>query len=243
MKISVAQTRPVKGDVQSNIDNHRKLIDLAVSAGADVIIFPELSLTGYEPYLAQELATHRDDDRFDVFQRISDAEQITIGVGMPTKTPALPCITMLLFQPHKARQTYSKKHLHSDEELFFASGQNSAGLMDERKTALAICYELSIAEHAANAFQSGAEIYAASVAKTAEGVGKAAERLSDIARRYSMTVLMSNCVGPCDNFESAGRTSVWNNKGALVAQLDDASEGVIIFNVETQEITERAIRQ
>jgi predicted amidohydrolase len=241
MKISVAQTRPVKGDIQSNIDNHKKLIDLAVSCGADVIIFPELSLTGYEPELAQALAAHRDDGRFDVFQEISDARQITIGVGMPTKTATLPCISMLLFQPRKARQMYSKKHLHSDEEPFFVSGQNSAGLMDERKTALAICYELSISEHAANAFQSGAEIYVASVAKTADGVGQAAERLSDIAAKYSMTVLMSNCVGHCDNFESAGRTSVWNKNGLLVAQLDDTSEGVIVYNVETQEITERTL--
>jgi len=58
MKICVAQTRPVKGDIQSNIENHKKFIDLAVSGGADTIIFPELSLTGYEPELAKELATN-----------------------------------------------------------------------------------------------------------------------------------------------------------------------------------------
>jgi predicted amidohydrolase len=50
MKICAAQTRPVRGDIQTNIDNHKKLIDLAVSNGADIIIFPELSLTGYEPF-------------------------------------------------------------------------------------------------------------------------------------------------------------------------------------------------
>ncbi|HXL55019.1 MAG TPA: hypothetical protein VN958_02100, partial [Chitinophagaceae bacterium] len=40
MKICAAQTRPVKGDIQSNIDNHKKLIGLAVSKGAETIIFP-----------------------------------------------------------------------------------------------------------------------------------------------------------------------------------------------------------
>ncbi len=53
MKICVAQTRPVKGDIQGNIENHIKLIDLAVLNGADTIIFPELSITGYEPELAK----------------------------------------------------------------------------------------------------------------------------------------------------------------------------------------------
>jgi predicted amidohydrolase len=47
MKICVAQTRPIKGNIQSNIVNHKKLIDLAVSNGAVIVIFPELSLTGY----------------------------------------------------------------------------------------------------------------------------------------------------------------------------------------------------
>ena len=82
MKICVAQTRPIKGDIQSNIHNHKKLIDLAVSSGAEIVIFPELSLTGYEPTLAKELAINEDDSRLDDFQKISDTQQITIGVQM-----------------------------------------------------------------------------------------------------------------------------------------------------------------
>ena len=40
MKICVAQTSPARGNVQINIENHKKLIDLAVSNEADTIIFP-----------------------------------------------------------------------------------------------------------------------------------------------------------------------------------------------------------
>lgn len=63
MKICAAQTRPFKGDIQKNIDTHKKLINLAVSNGADLIFFPELSLTGYEPKLSKELATIQADSR------------------------------------------------------------------------------------------------------------------------------------------------------------------------------------
>ena len=111
MKICVTQTRPVKGDIETNIDNHKKLINLAVSNGADTVIFPELSITGYEPELSKELAIDLNDSRFDVFQNISDARQITIGVGAPIKNNGGICISMILFQPHKARQLYSKKYL------------------------------------------------------------------------------------------------------------------------------------
>ena len=242
MKICVAQTRPVKGDIQSNIGHHKKLINLAVFHGADIIIFPELSLTGYEPTLAKELATHQDDRRLDDFQKISDTQQITIGVGVPTKNTTGICISMVLFQPHKARQTYSKKYLHPDEEEFFVSGQSFTGLkVNKTNIALGICYEISVPEHAENAFESGAEIYIASVAKFLNGIDKALKRLSDIASTYDMTVLMANCVGPCDGEECAGKTSIWNNKGLLAGQLNNTNEGIVIIDTDTQELIEKTI--
>ena len=234
MKISVAQTRPVKADIQTNVDNHKRLIDLAVSNGADIIIFPELSLTGYEPRLSKELATNLNDSRFDIFQNISDTGQITIGVGIPLKNNGGICITMILFRPHKLRQTYFKKYLHADEEEFFISGQNSYALINNKPNiALAICYELSVPEHSENAFKSGAVIYIASVAKTFNGVEKAAISLAGIANKYSMTVLMSNCIGQCDGNECAGKTSIWNDKGILTGQLNEKNEGILIIDTET----------
>ena len=242
MKICVAQTRAVKGDIKKNIENHKKLINIAVSEGADIVVFPELSLTGYEPELSKALATDQDDSRFDDFQKISNAEQITIGVGVPTKNNAGIYISMVLFQPGKARQTYSKKYLHADEEEFFTCGPGSAGVPDiKRNIALAICYELSIPDHSENAFKNGAEIYIASVAKSDIGVEKASKSLSGIGNKYSMTVLMSNSIGPSDNFEGAGKSSIWNNKGVLLGQLDDKNEGILIIDTDTQEITEKKI--
>jgi hypothetical protein len=78
---------------------------------------------------------------------------------------------------------------------------------------------LSIAEHSENAFKNGAQIYIASVAKSLAGVEKAQKSLSDIANKYSMPVLLVNSIGKCDDFESAGKSSVWNNKGELITEL------------------------
>ncbi len=242
MKICAAQTRPIKGDIQKNIDNHKRLIELAVSNGVDVIIFPELSLTGYEPNLAKELATNQDDSRFDDFQEISNTDQITIGVGVPTKNNKGICISMILFQPHKERQTYSKKYLHPDEEEFFVGGENFTGLkINNTDIVLAICYELSVSEHSEKAHKSGAKIYIASVAKFVNGIDKALKRLSEIANKHSMTVLMSNCIGESDGYECAGKTSIWNNKGFLLGQLNATSEGILIIDTVTQKLIEKTI--
>jgi len=240
MKICVAQTRPVKGDIQTNIEGHKRLIDLAIANGADTTIFPELSITGYEPMLSKELATTPDDNRFDDFQKISDEKHITIGVGMPLKNGKGVSIAMIIFQPNKQRRTYFKQHLHKDEFPYFIEGQGQAPLA-ENKTALAICYELSVPEHSENASKDGAEIYIASVAKSVGGVEKAISTLAEIARKYSMTVLMANCVGYCDNFACGGKTSIWNNKGTLAGQLNDRSEGILIIDTNTQKAFERTI--
>jgi predicted amidohydrolase len=235
MKICVAQTRPVTGDIAANIEYHKTFISLAAANGADVIIFPELSLTGYEPSLAKELATDATDERFETFQLLSDAKQITIGIGVPIKSAGGIHISMVLFQPNKPRQVNSKKYLHADEEPFFVSGDNILGLViNDKPIALAICYEIAVPQHAEDASQSGAQVYIASVAKTVKGVEKAWTGLSAIASKYGMTVLLSNCVGMCEDGECGGRSAAWNNKGSLLGELDDTEEGILILDTDTQ---------
>ena len=238
MKICIAQTKPVSGDVNKNIDNLKKFAALAASHGADMIIFPELSLTGYEPTFAHQLATHKDDKRFQELQDISDSDKITIGAGMPLKAEEGVVIGMIMFQPHQPRQTYFKQHIHPDEEPYFVSGMYQP-VLTENKIGMAICYEISVPEHAEQAYKHGAKIYIASVAKTAAGVEKAIETLSDTAKKYSMTVVMSNCIGLNDGDECGGRASAWNNNGVLLGQLNDRDEGFIIFDTLTEEIIKK----
>jgi predicted amidohydrolase len=232
MKICVAQTNPVKGDIQHNIENHKKLIVQAVDQKADFIIFPELSLTGYEPTLTKELAITKEDSRLTDFQILSDANDIAIGAGAPTKSDAGICISMILFQPYKPREIYSKKYLHADEEPFFVAGDNFPCLtIKSTNIAFAICYEISIDKHVEQALKNGATIYAASVAKFERGIEKALQRLSNIATTYGINVLMSNSVGVSDGNKCAGKTSIWNSKGVLVSQLDETKEGILMVDV------------
>jgi predicted amidohydrolase len=237
MKICAAQIKSFKGDVQRNIEKHKAFIDLAVHNGAEAIIFPELSITGYEPALAKELAVYPNDNSLDDFQQISDSKHIIICVGMPVKADAGILIGMIIFQPNLPRQTYFKQHLHPDEYSYFVAGQQQLFLtIDKQKIAFAICYESLVPEHADNCFKNGATIYIASVAKSVKGVEKAMITLPEIARKYSMIVLMSNCVGLCENdkVECGGKTAAWSNKGVSIGQLNGADEGMLIIDTETQ---------
>ncbi len=233
MKICVAQTKSEKGNIRNNIKNHKKWIEIAVSKSADLIVFPELSLTGYEPELAKELATEQNDTGLDGFQEVSDLNKIVIGVGLPTKSESGILISIVIFQPNRPRQTYSKQKLHSDEKPYFIEGCEQHILtIKDKKIALAICYESLQPEHSKNVKEMGAELYIASVAKSQDGIEKAASHFSKIANKYSMPVLMSNCIGCCDNFESVGQSSVWDEYGVLIGKLDGKIEGILIYDTE-----------
>lgn len=235
MKIAVAQTRPFKGDIEKNIQAHLRLIEQAVAHSADAIFFPELSLTGYEPALAKRLAMRVEEKRLNIFEEISVAQDITIGVGLPINSPSGILIGLLIFQPGKARKLYSKKFLHVDELPWFVNGPEQVHLnIKGKKINPAICYESLLYEHAEAAFKNGVGIYVASVAKSAVGVQKAFRHYPKIAAQFATPVLMANCVGFCDNFESAGNTAAWNSKGELIGQLDAASEGILVFDTQTE---------
>jgi predicted amidohydrolase len=242
MKICGAQTKPVSGNIEANIKRHLLFIDKAMSCGADLIIFPELSLTGYEPTLARKLATRPDDERFELFQKISDASNVSIGIGVPTINGDHIFISMILFQPKRAPLIYSKKYLHPDEDPFFVSGVNFPSVkINDTSIGLAICYELSIPDHINSARNSGAEVYIASVAKFSKGVENAVKTLSDISVQYSIPSVMVNAVGPADNGTCTGNSSVWNDKGQLIGQLGNSAEGIIVYNTVSGEIFEKAI--
>lgn len=240
MKICLAQTKSTKGDIPANFQKHLELIDLAIKYSADLIIFPELSITGYEPRMANELAIKQDDSRFDIFQEKSNLHQIVIGLGVPTRSKAGIRISMLIFQPNQTRQTYSKQHLHVDELPFFIKGEEERILKIKNNILIpAICYESLLPEHAAKAHDNGANIYFTSVAKSENGYQKASHHYPKIAKEHQMFVSMSNCIGHCDDFESVGKSSIWNNKGELVGQLNDSEEGILVFDTLTEEVIKK----
>lgn len=239
MRIHLAQTSSAVGDIDSNIAKHQELTEAAISHGADLIVFPELSICGYEPAIAVASAMEKDDTRFDIFQQLSDAHQLTIGIGAPLKQGNGVAIGMLIFQPDVPRQAYAKKYLHEDEEPWFVRGQSCITALGSRKEiALAICYEISVAAHAEEACREQTRIYLSSVAKTAGGLLKASERLSGLAKEHGIFTMMSNCIGPCEGQEGGGKSALWNDQGDLISQLTAQKEGLIMFDTNTNQALE-----
>ncbi|MCB2200652.1 NAD+ synthase [bacterium] len=56
MKVALAQLNPVVGDLKGNLEKVKDVLDLIPEGDADLVVFPELFLTGYPP---RDLLTHR----------------------------------------------------------------------------------------------------------------------------------------------------------------------------------------
>jgi len=231
MKISIAQTNPIKGNIEENIKNHIKWIEKAVINNAHMIVFPELSITGYEPQLAESLAIDKNDSRLDIFQEISDNSKLTIGIGAPTKIENCIFISMIIFTPNKEKTIYSKQYLYPTETSIFTPSKNKLILeLHNEKIAPAICYELSNKEHYEYAYKNDCTIYLASVLNSINGIDGDLEKLGEIAKNYKMITLMSNYVGDSGDYKCAGKSSIWNSDGELIEQLDSYNEGLIILD-------------
>lgn len=234
MKICVAQIQSIKGAVATNIQHHLEFVKQAIQLGAKAIFFPELSITNYEPSLANELAVNMHDDQFDPFQQQADFGNITIGIGMPTKSQSGTRISMIVFQPNRNRSVYSKQHLHEDELPYFVGGTDQLILdVGETKIAIGICYESLQREHFVEAHLGGMDVYISSVAKPAHGIEKAHQYFPTTANEFKTPILMSNSIGNCDNFLSTGQSTVWDDAGQRLAMMDGDSEGLLLYDLET----------
>lgn len=231
MKIAIVQFKPIKGDIERNKEIHIFHIKKAIEHDARLVVFPELSLTGYEPGLASQLATNAYDNRLDYFQKISNENHVSIGIGLPTRNGGDLNISMIIFQPDKERTTYSKQFLYPTEVSIFTAGNNPLVLkIDNEIIAPAICFELSNKEHNEFAARNLATVYMASVLNSVEGVDSDLEKLGLIAAKYRMVTFMVNYIGESGGYQCAGKSTVWNEKGEIIQQLGDKEEGMIIYD-------------
>lgn len=229
VKICLAQVSSQKGDIARNIERHIAMLRTLEPGAVDLVCFPELSLSNYDPDVAGEVALKPTDRRLTVFQEFADRMSIAVAVGAPLRTAANPAIAVLVFVPRQQVVVVGKRHLHDDELPHFAAADGNVSVIDfGRRVGFAICHELTVAEHADALVAAGANVYLASVAKTASGVGKARTMLAAIARRHGIPALMVNSVGTCEGQAAGGNSMIFDSNGNLVASLG-TDEGMLLY--------------
>ncbi|MGW8461231.1 carbon-nitrogen hydrolase family protein [Pseudomonas sp. CLCA07] len=235
LTIAAAQSISVAGDLATNIVRHQRFMQVAAEQGVQLLVFPELSLTGYERGLAAKLAIAPDAEVLQPLRDFARVVGVTSVVGMPIRlsdeSPVL--IGALVFGADGSLGVYSKQHLHPGEEVAFAPGAGGSMLaIGADAVALAVCADFSHASHAAAAAEQGADLYAAGVLITENGYAPDTALLQGYAGTHSMTVLMANHGGATGGWESAGRSAIWASDGSLIAAAHGTGNVMVVARRE-----------
>ncbi|MTW10782.1 carbon-nitrogen hydrolase family protein [Pseudoduganella eburnea] len=217
--VAAIQSASIKGDIATNLTRHLVLARQAAALGARLALFPELSLTGYEPEVAAAVAMRGGDVRLAPLAELAQGSGMTIVAGAPLRIDDALYIGAISFLPDGRVAEYTKQHLHEGEGAVFTAGPGGAALdIDSAQVALAVCADFTHSSHAQAAAQAGAALYAASVLVSPGGYAKDSEILRGYAEQYAMPVLMSNHGGPTGGWQSAGRSALWDERGRLVVE-------------------------
>lgn len=229
-KIAAAQVASVRGDIVRNVTAHATAIEAAATHGVSVLVFPELSLTGYEPALAAELAMTPADSRLAPLFTLARRHQMEIVVGAPLQNGGgKPLLGAMVISPHWTIRTYGKMHLGGNEPDFFTPGDQPLSITTNGLTAgIAICADASKSSHPQTYSEAGADIYAAGVFLTAEWYVTDAPRMAAYSSQYRMLIVMANHAASVGTYESVGKSAIWAPDGTLLAQTEGVENALVI---------------
>jgi predicted amidohydrolase len=235
-KIAAAQVVALRGDLERNIRTHAAAISAAAEYGVSAVMFPELSLIGYEPELAATNALSAFDVRLAPLAKLADQHRMQVVVGAPLSTDSTkPELGAILFGPGGFLRTYAKMHLGGSEAKYFTPGRGLLMFESQgQKVGLSICADSSAPSHPQSYAVLGATVYAAGVFLDSEWYATDAPRLTSYAPRHQMLVVMANHAASVGTYVSVGNSALWAPNGALLAQAADTENALVVATREPE---------
>jgi predicted amidohydrolase len=222
LRLAVAQPPCAAGDVSANVVAHALLVR---AAAARVVVFPEMSLTGYEldaPVLDPA------DPRLGPLVDACAITGTTVLAGAPVEGPY---IGMLVVDGSGARVAYRKVHPGGAENQRFRAGPCPEVLeVAGWRLGLAICRDTGIAEHAASTAALGIDVYVAGLVDHPQDDVVQEKRAQRVAADHGVWVAFASFAGATggDYPETAGRSGIWSPDGSQVDRAGRAPGGIAV---------------
>ena len=255
MKVALAQVNTTVGDFPGNTEKIRQFVCKAQRAGAELVIFPELSLCGYPPrdLVDKPSFLERNQRELEGLAReFADVSVICGFVGKADNAAGKSVANSAAFLTGGRIQFVQSKMLLPtydvfDEGRYFAPAQAQKILpLCGQQWALTICEDIWNDKHfwrkqlytrdpVEELVQQGATVLL-NISASPYFVGKRAFRLEMLrafARRYRMPVLFVNQVGGNDSLVFDGSSVVLDPEGNVCAQAASFAEDLITFDTAT----------
>ena len=249
LRVALCQCNLPVGDLDGNLDRIRGLIGRAVEQGADLTLFPELSLTGYPP---EDLLLN---------PRFAEAAAGAVGelARSLTDTVAVVGLPALGEDLHNAAAvlaagaivaTYRKHFLPNyavfDEQRYFASGNDALVVdLDGVRVGVTICEDLWYPGGPGQwaAIDGGAELIV-NLSGSPYHRGKGLERERMLAQRaadYCCFIAFCNAVGGQDELVFDGHSLVIDPTGEVVARGAQFEEDLLVVDLDVAGATRRRL--
>jgi predicted amidohydrolase len=214
MALAVAQPSCRAYDVAANADQHAAAVR---TAAARVVVFPELSLTGYQ---LDAPALRLDDPRLAAIVEAC-AETGTLALaGAPLPGEAgREHLAMLAIDGTGVTVAYCKVSLDGAESRF-APGEPAMLVVDGWRLGLGICRDTGIAQHAADTAALGIDAYVAGVLMHSDEAQVQDARGRRMATELGVPVAFASFAGATGGgyTSTAGRSAIWAPNAAVLAQ-------------------------
>lgn len=257
-KITLAQINPTIGDLEHNIELMTRAARQAQDAGASLVVFPELSLTGYYPgdLLEDEFFLRRLNEATQTLYRASaEVPEVVWAVGLPLRNlgTGKPLHNgMVALKAGQELMSYAKQLLPTynvfDERRHFEPGPDVARVLniDGTRVGFLICedgWNDDRQDYTVNPFErlaAAAPDLVVSLNASPSHVGKREQRHDIFARaslRHHFPITYVNQVGGHDQLVYDGGSFVTNAKGMVVFEAARFAPHVatLEFNVDSGE--------
>jgi predicted amidohydrolase len=252
LNVGLAQIYPKIGDVKANLDKHLDYVKQADAQGVDLLIFPELSMTGYQVQdLVPEVAIRptRDDETFRAMLDASRNMDIMFGfVREDTRNRFYTACAYLSGGEclHIHHKIYLPTYAMFDESRYFDQGE-SARAFDTRfgRVGMLICEDFWHVSPAYLLWQDGADILLFQSASPSRGLDMG-DRLSGsrwvelvnqaYGSMFTTYVIHCNRVGYEDGKNFWGGSSIVDPDGEFVLHAPYFDEALVCQEIDLNQL-------
>ncbi len=215
LTLAVAQPSCVARDVAANAGIHAAVVR---AAGARVVAFPELSLTGYE--LDAPPLDAADPRLAAIVEACRDTGSVALAGAPVADDAGRVFIGLLAIEGAGVRVAYRKMWLGGAETERFSPGPAPAVIeVDGWRLGLAICRDTGIPQHAAETAALGIDAYVAGVLESAADGLVPEQRARRIAADHHVWVAIASFAGSTGGGydHAAGGSGIWTPDGQVAA--------------------------
>ena len=247
LRIALAQVNTSVGDIDGNADLILEGIAAARTAGAELVAFPELAITGYPP---EDLVLHRRfvADNRTALERIADETNgIAAIVGFVDGSPERdePVYNAAAFlSDGEIVAVYRKIHLPNygvfDEMRYFERGTDCPVIdFGGVRIGMSICEDVwepvgpAEVERAAGA-EVNININASPFERGKDGVRR--DLIGDLAHRNQVYACYVNQVGGQDELVFDGTSLVYGPDGTLISEGERFSEDLLVVDLDLEQV-------